>query len=205
MEPIFPFVIGPKYYGCQFNTKRKCCSSVYAKQLLISNLDSKELFDDQCIEISNKNSKCDKIDNSNQFKGIQTEFSDIHRHLESTELVTPVWTLTPTLTPTRFSSPTIKPSIDFLSQQPTQLTMSPSTSPTTTKERKTNEEKIFTDNNIVFIALIVVGGIVILVSLGILIYWRIYTRTGEEYQDASSSTYIEKIKDFTVGISLVER
>lgn len=203
-EPIFPFIIGPKYYGCLSQISAQCCQSI------------DEILTDSC-PISSKYSICDSNTRASiKYQCSDSSFdippSDIFSSQQSRKLQinTPSWTQSPTQSPTAFQSPTFKPTISFISQSPTFLTDSPTLQPTTTKQlsqQKGDTKHQLTSNDITLIILIVIGGFVVLGSVGTLIYWHMYTRTGPAYSHpatTTSPTYIERIKDLT-GISLVEK
>jgi hypothetical protein len=219
-QPVFPFAIGPQFYGCLSQSPlleptpdRTCCQTIHESRADTCPSLSSPSFSSICGQTSAK----DRYDCSSSFSTASASTTS-ETQLPSPDLLlssysshrqlidTPATTLSPTLAPTVFQSPTFKPSLTFITQLPTTVTSAPSLFPSSNNQGQGNggKDKIMSSSDIALIVLIVVGGLVVLASAGILIYWHLYTRTGPAaYADASSRTYTETIKDLT-GINLVE-
>jgi hypothetical protein len=225
LQPVFPFILGPRFYGClASNPSVFCCQSI------------EESVQKNCPLTASSSSvpsqltSCGSSQATRRHRclgpsplpdpGIQTSARQLDEGTTSAPTIfTPFNSLTPTATPTAFQSPTFKPTLSFISHSPTSLTAFPSLSPSTTKQvAHGGTSHVLTSQDIALIVLIVVAGLVAIGSLGVLIYWHYYSRTGPSQSSYShpssnnpssasastSASYAEKIKDLT-GISLVEK
>jgi hypothetical protein len=228
LQPVFPFILGPKFYGClpsDLNTF--CCQSIEESVSQICPFTSPAEPSSSSTASLQKRSSCGVSSQATLHSQCYVPSSPLpetstshHRHLDegttaAPTIFTPSYSLTPTVTPTAFQSPTFKPTISFISHSPTSITSFPTFTPSSPKQSAGHggTSHVFTSQDIALIVLIVFGGLVVLGSAGVLFYWHYYTRTGPSsssssssysHPSASSPSYADKIKDLT-GISLVEK